>query len=622
MASGLPPDARLMRKVFGDDVVLRTIVAQIPPICRVRLLGVCRRWDRFLLEELSVEGAPRGSTISLRNFAFLLRRAGPRMRSLDVSSAACAGLSGEQIILTIEGAARASDDPLALTHFIAWRSDRPAASSAQSPAFSFDAVERLRSACPALQRASCSLALAHVEELELALELLGSGGCHRLVFDGYVMRESLRPADAEQVAKYLNTSEALGSIELVANPIGDSGARLIAAALAANTSLTALQLVDCALGAEAADALASALACPESLASSPAPRPAASPGGGDAGLARTPPSASSGVRLGSGASRRSLLSRGSLRLSSSGSSRSGLNSGGGITASKRISSSLAAAFAGTTGNWALRALSLASNGDVGKLGAHHLARALAGGCMLTALDLTSCHVGPAGARALASALRDNYTLADLRLGLNDIVTEGARAVSDLLACTSSLRHLDLHSNELGDEGAVALSEGLALNNSLTSLILYENDLTSAGVRALSEALAANVSLTRLDLRSDDRAHDAVLEEAMSLDGLLGLRTAVAAAAAAGSGGDAFGGLPVLDEEAGEADGQGAADMDLDESMGSLGSLSSLLSSSSGGEDGGEESSGRRQKQGVEGRQDPGGGGRKWHSGDEKKGGVG
>lgn len=568
-----PPDPRVVRAVFGSDEILRAVFAQLPAVSRARLVGrVCRRWDRLLLEHVSFEGAPPGRTITAAALHFLLRRAGPAgPRSLDLSSPACERLAGEHVVSAIEAAAHASDDPLALQTLVAWRHDRhatdatnrapapdagatlPLSAPPAGPAFSFDCVERLRAACPHLFRASCSLALAHIEDLELSLELLGAGGGRqRVVLDGYCMRETLRPGDAEALAAHIAAGEAIGAVEVVANAVGDAGARALARALAANTSVASLLLVDCGLGADAAEALASALACPhhalqpqgaeggaaagaspvgsDGTQGNPGVDTPGTPGGGPASPAvRTPGSAGS-ARPGSWGSRRSLLSRGGARLSSSGgSSRSGLHSGGGWPgpAFRRASSAgaaaaagLASAFAGVTGNWALRALSLASNGDVGEVGARHLARALAGGCALASLDLTACRVGAAGARCLASALRDNLTLETLRLGLNDVYPEGAAAFADLLRVTSTLRHLDLHGNELGDDGAAELAEGLAENNSLLSLVLYDNDVGAAGARALAGALAVNVGLESLDLASCDvgEAGRAALEEAMGLHG--------------------------------------------------------------------------------------------------------
>lgn len=643
----LPLDARVVHAVFGNDTILRSIFRQLPPISRLRLVGrVSRRWDRLLLEHLSFDASDPPLTLSALHF--ILRRAGPGLRSLDLSSPSCGRLTGDQVLDALETAARYSDDPLALETFVAWSHDRHATDAVNvpipppdssgpppCPAFSFDCVERLRAACPSLFRASCSLALSHVEELELSLELLGGGGGRqRLIFDGYCMRETLRPSDADTIAKYLSTTEALGAIELVAHPIGDAGCQQIARALAVNTSLTTLQLVDCGLGADAADALASALACPDALQAAPPPGPAVgsaegsgvgtaasggsagagtqgsaagTPGGGEGRAPLRSPVSASSARPGSWGSRRSLLSRGSGRLSSSGSTRSNLHSGGGLhsAAGRRAASAgLAAAFAGTTGNWALRSLSLASNGDVGELGAKHLSRALAGGCALTSLDLTSCHVGAAGARALAEALRDNFCLADLRLGLNDLYVEGAKAIAELLKVTSTLRHLDVHANELGDDGAAALSDGLAENNSLTSLVMYDNDVTGSGARALAEALAANVSLERLDLASDDvgDAGRAALEEAMGLHGRLAelgrLRNGAGGAGGGGATGGGGEGLFSLQEHdefnntGGTAATAGAGrrvDPSLRQgSLGgeSLGSFTSSLLSSSGDDEGG------------------------------------
>ncbi|ORZ23712.1 hypothetical protein BCR41DRAFT_349019 [Lobosporangium transversale] len=224
----------------------------------------------------------------------------------------------------------------------------------------------------------------------------------------------------------MNPLEALVTLELQFNSMGNEGALALSGALKVNTSLTTLNLYNNSIGKEGALALSEALKTNTSLTT---------------------------LNL----YNNSIGKEGTLALSEA----------------LRINTSL-------TG------LRLASN-SIGSEGALALSEALGINTSLTGLRLTSNSIADEGALALSEALKTNTGLANLDLTINSIGNEGALALSEALKTNTSLTNLYLVHNSIGNEGALALSEALKTNTSMTNLDLSFNSIGKERALALSEA---------------------------------------------------------------------------------------------------------------------------------------
>ena len=155
--------------------------------------------------------------------------------------------------------------------------------------------------------------------------------------------------------------------------------------------------------------------------------------------------------------------------------------------SNRIGDSGAAAVAKAVEiNSTLTELNVANN-RIGDSGAVALAKAVEINSTLTDLDLSYNGIGDSGAAALAKAVEINSTLTHLNLSENRIGDSGAAAVAKAVEINSTLRGLSLVRNGIGDSGAAALAKAVEINSTLTHLNLSENRIGDSGAAALAKA---------------------------------------------------------------------------------------------------------------------------------------
>ena len=137
--------------------------------------------------------------------------------------------------------------------------------------------------------------------------------------------------------------------------------------------------------------------------------------------------------------------------------------------------------------------------EIGESGAAALAKALEINSTLTQLYLSGNGIGESGAAALAKAVEINSTLTELHLSLNGIGDSGAAALAKAVEINSTLTELDLSENGIGDSGAAALAKAVEINSTLTHLDLSENGIRDSGAAALAKAVEINSTLTQLYL---------------------------------------------------------------------------------------------------------------------------
>ena len=101
---------------------------------------------------------------------------------------------------------------------------------------------------------------------------------------------------------------------------------------------------------------------------------------------------------------------------------------------------------------------------------------------------------------LAEALQNNSTLKYLHPCYNFISTpDMIKDVSRMLAVNCSLTLLDISMNSIGDDGVTHLAEALKQNKTLEWLDISLCGITDAGVAPLAEALQVNSSLCQLNI---------------------------------------------------------------------------------------------------------------------------
>ncbi|XP_068700167.1 NLR family CARD domain-containing protein 3-like isoform X5 [Montipora foliosa] len=136
---------------------------------------------------------------------------------------------------------------------------------------------------------------------------------------------------------------------------------------------------------------------------------------------------------------------------------------------------------------------------IGDSGAAALAKAVEINSTLTDLDLSYNGIGDLGAAALAKAMEINSTLTELHLSHNGIGDSGAAALAKAVEINSTLTRLNLRGNGIGDSGAAALAKAVEINSTLTHLNLSFNGIGDSGAAALAKAVEINSTLTHLNL---------------------------------------------------------------------------------------------------------------------------
>ncbi|XP_068734584.1 uncharacterized protein [Montipora capricornis] len=172
-------------------------------------------------------------------------------------------------------------------------------------------------------------------------------------------------------------------------------------------------------------------------------------------------------------------------------------------------------------NSTLDTLGLSGNG-IGDSGAAALAKAVEINSMLTVLDLSENRIGELGVAALAKALEISSTLTELDLSGNGVGDTGAAALAKAVEINSTLTRLDLSDSDIGESGAAALAKAVEINSTLTELDLFDNRIGDLGVAALAKAVEISSTLTELDL-SDNQIGDsgaAALAKAVEINSTL------------------------------------------------------------------------------------------------------
>ncbi|MEG4804998.1 ribonuclease inhibitor [Microcoleus sp. ARI1-B5] len=152
-----------------------------------------------------------------------------------------------------------------------------------------------------------------------------------------------------------------------------------------------------------------------------------------------------------------------------------------------------------------------------------LANLLAENPVITGLFLNVNHLGDRGVTVLAGGLAENKTPLDLGLASNGIGVEGCEELLAALQTHPAIGNLDLGyspstqvlkalPNQIGDIGASAIANFLRDNQTLFKLNLAKNGITEGGKIALITALETNRKLRYLILDGQpDRRIEVLLE---------------------------------------------------------------------------------------------------------------
>ena len=273
--------------------------------------------------------------------------------------------------------------------------------------------------------------------------------------------------------------------------IGDSGAAILAHAMATNSTLTRLDLSGSGIGDSGAAALAKAVEINSTLTHLYLSYNRI----GDSGAAEL----AKAVEINSTVTRLDL-------------SENGIGDSGAAALAKAVEI-----------NSTLTRLNVANN-RIGDSGAAALAKAVEINSTLTDLDLSYNGIGDSGAAALAKEVEINSTLTELHLIENGIGDSGAASLAKAVEINSTLTDLDLSYNGIGDSGAAALAKAVEINSTLTDLDLSYNGIGDSGAAALAKAVEINSTLTHLNL-SENRiggSGAAALAKANDLTGSFGL----------------------------------------------------------------------------------------------------
>ncbi|XP_068687308.1 NLR family CARD domain-containing protein 3-like isoform X2 [Montipora foliosa] len=282
-------------------------------------------------------------------------------------------------------------------------------------------------------------------------------------------RQQIGDSGAAILAHAMATNSTVTKLDLSGNGIGYSGVAAVAKAVETNSTLTQLYLPDNGMGDSGAAALAKAVEINSTLTE----LDLSANGIGDSGAAAL----AKAVGINSTLTELYLLSN-------------------------KIGDSGAAALAKAVEIYStLTRLSLYSN-KIGDSGAAALAKAVEINSTLTRLCLSKNGIGDSGAAALAKAVEINSTLTQLYLSYNGIGDSGAAALAKAVEINSTLTKLSLFDNEIGDSGAAALAKAVEVNSTLTKLYLHFNKIGDSGATSLAKAVEINSTLTKLNLHSN------------------------------------------------------------------------------------------------------------------------
>ncbi|XP_068700177.1 NLR family CARD domain-containing protein 3-like isoform X2 [Montipora foliosa] len=336
-----------------------------------------------------------------------------------------------------------------------------------------------------IQRISCGKQIGESGAALLAHAMATNSTVTKLDLLYYGIGES----GVAALAKAVEINSTLTRLHLSHNGIGDSGAAALAKAVEINSTLTELDLPYNRIGYSGAAALAKAVEINSTLTE----LDLSGNGIGDSGAAA----------LAKAVEINSTLTELYLRVN-------------------RIGDSGAAALAKAVEiNSTLIYLDLSVN-EIGDSGAAALAKAVEINSTLTKLDLSENRIGDSGAAELAKAVAINSTLTKLDLSCNGIGNSGAAALAKAVAINSTLTKLDLSENRIGDSGAAELAKAVEINSTLTHLCLSRNGIGNSGAAALAKAVEINLTLTHLYL-SENRIGDsgaAALAKAVEINSTL------------------------------------------------------------------------------------------------------
>ncbi|XP_072892641.1 NACHT, LRR and PYD domains-containing protein 12-like isoform X2 [Hemitrygon akajei] len=272
-------------------------------------------------------------------------------------------------------------------------------------------------------------------------------------------RVRLTDSGAEDLASALSTNPSLTELNLGGNKLGDSGVKLVSAALRnLECKIQKLELFSVGLTDSGAEDLVSALSTNPSLTE-------LNLGGNKLG--------DSGVKLVSVALRNPECKIQKLELWKVGLTYSG---------AEDLASALST-------NTLLTELILSGN-KLGDSGVKLVSAALRNPeCKIQKLGLIQVGLTDSGAEDLASALSTNPSLTELELSNNKLGDSGVKLVSAALRDPEcKVQKLELEKIGLTDSGAKEFASALSTNPSLTELILSGNKLGDSGVKLVSVAL--------------------------------------------------------------------------------------------------------------------------------------
>ncbi|XP_072894459.1 NACHT, LRR and PYD domains-containing protein 3-like isoform X2 [Hemitrygon akajei] len=253
---------------------------------------------------------------------------------------------------------------------------------------------------------------------------------------------SLTYSGAEDLASALSTNTSLTELDMSENELGDSGVKLVSAALRnLECKIQTLEMIDVGLTDSGAEDLVSALSTNTSLME--------------------------------------------LNLSNNELGDSGV---------KLVSAAL------RNPECKIQKLGLI---DVGLTdsGAEDLASALSTNPLLTGLDLSENKLGDAGVKIVSVALRNpECKIQKLRLTHVSLTDSGTENLASALSANPSLTELNLSDNHLGDSGVKLVSAALRNPECKIQKLWLDNvGLTDSGAEDLVSALSTNPSLTVLNL---------------------------------------------------------------------------------------------------------------------------